>query len=86
MPLSELVGPAVRLAREGAPVNAEQAYILEILAPIHDRLEGTRELYAPDGRPLREGDVFRFPSWPRRSNASAPKAPSPSTAARSRRR
>jgi gamma-glutamyltranspeptidase/glutathione hydrolase len=60
-PLPELVRPAVRLAREGAPVNAEQAYILEILAPIHVRLEGTRELYAPGGSPLREGDVFRFP-------------------------
>jgi gamma-glutamyltranspeptidase/glutathione hydrolase len=61
MPLSELVGPGVRLARDGAPVNAEQAYILDILAPIHERLEGTRELYAPQGRPLREGDEFRFP-------------------------
>ncbi|HET6997382.1 MAG TPA: gamma-glutamyltransferase [Solirubrobacterales bacterium] len=61
MPLGELVGPGVRLAREGAPVNAEQAYILDILAPIHDLLPGTRELYAPDGRTLREGDPFRFP-------------------------
>jgi gamma-glutamyltranspeptidase/glutathione hydrolase len=61
VPLSELVGRGVRLAREGAPVNAEQAYILDILAPIHERLPGARELYAPGGRPLREGDVFRFP-------------------------
>ena len=61
MPLAELVKPGVRLAREGAPVNAEQAYILDILAPIHERLEGTRELYAPAGRTLREGEVFRFP-------------------------
>jgi gamma-glutamyltranspeptidase/glutathione hydrolase len=60
-PLAELAAPATRLAREGAPVNAEQAYILDILAPIHERLEGTRELYAPGGRPLREGDAFRFP-------------------------
>ncbi len=59
--LADLVGPGVRLAREGAPVNAEQAYILDILNPIHARLEGTRELYAPDGRPLREGDEFSFP-------------------------
>ena len=59
-PLAELVGPGVRLAREGAPVNAEQAYILEILAPIQERLPGTRELYAPEGQTLREGDVFRF--------------------------
>jgi gamma-glutamyltranspeptidase/glutathione hydrolase len=58
--LADLVGPGIRLAREGAPINAEQAYILNILAPIHDRLEGTRELYAPDGRLLREGDEFRF--------------------------
>jgi gamma-glutamyltranspeptidase / glutathione hydrolase len=61
VPLADLVGPGVRFAREGAPVNAEQAYILDILAPIHARLEGTRELYAPGGKPLREGDEFRFP-------------------------
>jgi gamma-glutamyltranspeptidase / glutathione hydrolase len=61
MPLPELVGAGVRLAREGAPVNAEQGYILDILWPIHERLEGTRELYAPGRRKLGEGDVFRFP-------------------------
>ncbi|MFL5900392.1 MAG: gamma-glutamyltransferase family protein [Solirubrobacterales bacterium] len=61
VPLAELVGPAVRFAREGAPVNAEQAYILDILGPIHARLEGTRELYAPAGRTMREGELFRFP-------------------------
>jgi gamma-glutamyltranspeptidase/glutathione hydrolase len=60
-PLADLVGAGVRLAREGAPVNRQQAYILEILAPIHERLSGTRELYAPDGQQLREGDLFRFP-------------------------
>ena len=60
LPLAELVKPGARLAREGAPVNAEQAYILDILEPIHARLEGTRELYAPAGRTLREGEVFRF--------------------------
>jgi gamma-glutamyltranspeptidase / glutathione hydrolase len=61
MPLAELVKPGVRLAREGASVNAEQAYILDILEPIHARIAGTRELYAPDGRTLREGELFRFP-------------------------
>jgi gamma-glutamyltranspeptidase / glutathione hydrolase len=60
-PLADLVGPAVRLARDGAAVNAEQAYILDILTPIHSRLAETRELYAPGGRPLREGDQIRFP-------------------------
>jgi gamma-glutamyltranspeptidase/glutathione hydrolase len=60
-PLGELVSPGVRLAREGAPINRGQAYILDILGPIHERMPGTRELYAPQGRPLGEGDVFRFP-------------------------
>ena len=61
MPLGALVGPGVRLAREGAPVNRQQAYILEILGPIHEHMTGTRELYAPQGRRLGEGDVFAFP-------------------------
>jgi gamma-glutamyltranspeptidase / glutathione hydrolase len=60
MPLATLAESGIRLAREGAPVNAEQAYILDILEPIHARLEGTRELYAPAGRTLREGEVFHF--------------------------
>ncbi len=60
-PLAELTRAGVKLAREGAPVNAEQAYILEILWPIHQRLAETRQLYAPEGPPLGEGDVFRFP-------------------------
>jgi gamma-glutamyltranspeptidase/glutathione hydrolase len=60
VPAADLASAAVRLARDGAPVNAEQAYILEILWPIHERLAGTRELYAPGGRPLGEGDRFRF--------------------------
>jgi gamma-glutamyltranspeptidase/glutathione hydrolase len=61
MPLSALVEPGIRLARQGAPINRQQAYILEILAPIHEHMTGTRELYAPEGRPLGEGDVFAFP-------------------------
>ena len=61
MPLAELVGAGVRLAREGAPVSRQGAYLLEILAPIHEQLPGTRELYAPAGARLREGERFAFP-------------------------
>jgi gamma-glutamyltranspeptidase/glutathione hydrolase len=59
-PLADLVGPGVRLAREGAPVNAEQAYVFEILEAIYTGFEETRALYAPHGKMLREGEVFRF--------------------------
>ena len=61
VPLSELVGPAVRLARNGAPLSRQQAYLLEILGPIHETMSGTRELYAPRGARLREGERFAFP-------------------------
>jgi len=61
LPLADLVGPGIRHAREGSRINRGQAYILDILAPIHEHMTGTRELYAPAGRRLREGDVFRFP-------------------------
>jgi gamma-glutamyltranspeptidase/glutathione hydrolase len=61
MPLAALVGPGVCFAREGAPINRGQAYILEILGPIHEHMPGARDLYAPLGRRLGEGDVFRFP-------------------------
>jgi gamma-glutamyltranspeptidase / glutathione hydrolase len=61
VPLADLIGAGVKLARDGARVNAQQGYILEILWPIHERLAETRALYAPGGRRLGEGDVFRFP-------------------------
>jgi gamma-glutamyltranspeptidase/glutathione hydrolase len=60
-PISELIAPGVRHAREGAPLNAQQAYVVHILEPIVTRLEGTRALYAPEGRLLKEGDLFKFP-------------------------
>ncbi len=59
---ADLVAAGVKLAREGAQINAEQGYILDILWPIHRRLTETRELYAPRGEPLGEGDVFCFPT------------------------
>ncbi|HKO38441.1 MAG TPA: gamma-glutamyltransferase [Solirubrobacterales bacterium] len=61
MPLGDLVRSGIRFAREGAPINRGQAFLMEILAPINEHMTGTRELYAPGGQRLGEGDVFRFP-------------------------
>jgi gamma-glutamyltranspeptidase/glutathione hydrolase len=60
-PMPELIGPAVRLARDGAPLNSQQAYILRILERIYTSTEAAREIYAPEGRILREGEIFRYP-------------------------
>jgi gamma-glutamyltranspeptidase/glutathione hydrolase len=61
MPMQALCEPAIRHAREGVPVNRQQAYVLQILEPIYTRTPEVRAIYAPAGRILREGDVFRFP-------------------------
>src|SRR5213596_786855 len=60
LPLAELVRVPARLAREGVEVNAEQAFIFRILEPILTHEAEGREIYAPDGRILGEGDSFRF--------------------------
>jgi gamma-glutamyltranspeptidase / glutathione hydrolase len=54
-----LAAPAAALAREGVPLNAAQAYVFEILEPILVSTAESRAEFAPGGRALREGDVFR---------------------------
>ena len=62
MPPAELlVKTAVELAREGVPVSAEQAYMLQVLEPIHVRSGGTRELYAPGGGLAARGRALPLP-------------------------
>jgi len=61
VPMSELIGPAVGYARDGVAVNAGQAYIFTVLEPILSEFDETARLYAPAGRMLREGEIFRFP-------------------------
>ncbi len=60
IPLAELAREPARLAREGVRVNAEQAFIFRILEPILTHQPESRSIYAPQGRILTEGDVFRY--------------------------
>ncbi len=61
MELEDLIGPAVGFARDGAPLNRQQAYVLKILEPIYTATPEAREIYAPDGHILGEGESFRYP-------------------------
>jgi gamma-glutamyltranspeptidase/glutathione hydrolase len=61
MSLTDLAAPAARLARDGVAVNAEQAYVFEILEPILVSTPESRAVFAPEGRVLRQGDLFRDP-------------------------
>jgi gamma-glutamyltranspeptidase / glutathione hydrolase len=61
VPLAELVVPAARLAREGVELNAEQAYVIEILRGIVTATPESRALFAPEGGVLRAGEYIRQP-------------------------
>src|SRR4051812_11062034 len=62
VPAAELAAPAAALARDGVALNAEQAYIFEILEPILLSTREARAAFAPAGRALREGEAFREPA------------------------
>ena len=60
-PLEELAAPAAEAARQGVPVNRQQAYVFEILGEILIADPTGRELFAPSGELLRTGEPFRSP-------------------------
>src|ERR1700692_4632906 len=57
VPPGELAAPAVRLAREGIPLNHAQAYVAMILADLLTSTPECAQLWAPAGRVLGEGEV-----------------------------
>jgi gamma-glutamyltranspeptidase/glutathione hydrolase len=61
LPLRELVAPAAELARLGAPLNRQQAYVVEILGELVTSTPEAAAIFAPDGELLQTGDVIRQP-------------------------
>ena len=61
MPLADLAAPAVALARKGVRLNAQQAYVAEILGGILLSTPEAAALFAPEQRLLREGELLRSP-------------------------
>lgn len=59
--LSELVEPAVRLARAGVRMSASAAFLHAILEEMLLADPAGAAIYAPEGRLLGEGDVLRMP-------------------------
>lgn len=62
LPVEAVVAPARRLAEHGVEVNAQQAYLLRILAPILTRTPEAAAIVAPAGRALAEGDRLVNPA------------------------
>ncbi len=61
LPLARLVAPAAALARDGVAVNRQQAYVTAILKDIITATPECAALFAPEGRPLAEGEVVYQP-------------------------
>ncbi len=61
LPLSTLLAPAIRLAREGAVLSAPLAYVLRILMPIFSYTPEMAAIFTRDGRPYGAGERLRFP-------------------------
>jgi gamma-glutamyltranspeptidase/glutathione hydrolase len=61
VPMGELAAPAAALARDGVVVNHRQAYVHKLLEALLIAYPEGREIYAPDGHLLAEGDTFIFP-------------------------
>jgi len=59
--LGRLAAPAAALARDGVELNAQQAYIVEILGGIVTSTPEASALFAPAGRLLRAGERIRQP-------------------------
>lgn len=61
LPLADLTAPAAALARTGVALNAQQAYVVGLLAQIVTSTPECARIYAPEGELLREGEVVRQP-------------------------
>ena len=61
LPLKQSLAPSIRIARDGFPVYARMARGYASKREVMDRYPGTRAVFSPGGRPIREGDLFRQP-------------------------
>jgi gamma-glutamyltranspeptidase / glutathione hydrolase len=60
-PLSQLIEPAIRFARDGFPLPAGLAGVIRSFAAQFQRDPGSARLFIADGKPLAAGDTFRNP-------------------------
>ena len=61
VPMTRIVEPAIRAAREGVRVTTFQAYLFGVVTPILSDTPGTKALFAGSDGLLREGEVLRNP-------------------------
>jgi len=63
MPMSELSQPALTAAKQGAKIDAFQAYDIDLLSEIFLTNEYGQQLFAPSGELLTDGDSILMPAF-----------------------
>ncbi|UAA38454.1 gamma-glutamyltransferase [Paraneptunicella aestuarii] len=61
LPMSEVLAPAIRYARDGFPVSELIAYYMDRSVERLSKYPGFRETYMPNGRTPRKGEIFKNP-------------------------
>ena len=61
LPLPVLLQPALKLAREGTPIEAFQANTCDLLTPLYTHTASVREIFAPNGQMIQPGERLYIP-------------------------
>lgn len=61
LPLAALLQPAIKLAREGTPIEPFQADTCDLLAPLYTHTAGMRAIFAANGRMIQPGERLFIP-------------------------
>lgn len=61
LPLSTLLKPAIKLARDGLAIETFQAQTCELLTPLYTNTAGMREIFLRDGRMIQPGEHLFVP-------------------------
>lgn len=62
MPMKDVLAPAIHYARTGFPVSELIAHYWGRSVPILGKWPGFKEVFAPDGRAPRKGEIFKNPA------------------------
>jgi len=62
LPMTDVLAPAIRYAREGFPLTELIAHYWGLSAPVLERWPGYKETFMPGGRAPRKGEIFRSPN------------------------
>ena len=61
LPMTDVLAPAIKYAREGFPLTELIAYYWQLSAPILQKYAGFKETFMPNGHAPKKGEIFKNP-------------------------